>query len=259
MESASFQLYIVSADQHLPSQMVDVEAEWTAIDLKRHLSKVYPGEPPIDSQKLIFAGRILSDNSNLRSIIGQESVSRTVHLVLSPSVANQAKAVMAAQGPSGYSPKEMEKLKQEYLKYLSDYYRSEGGVVSNAPGELIKNLAFVSTSLVDLVFNKVRYLITGRSESDGENEVVNTEIDLDEDFEPGEENVFQRLAGALGFRGNRNAPAPQVDDLGGEDQIDLFDLAYSLFRISILIAICVTYASWQRIALVSVVGLIFYW
>ncbi|KAM7542965.1 hypothetical protein Aperf_G00000019148 [Anoplocephala perfoliata] len=232
MESASFQLYIVSADQRLPSQTVEVEAKWTAIDLKRHLSKVYPGEPPIDSQKLIFAGRILSDNSKLKDVIGREPISRTVHLVLSPSVANQVKAAVAAQGPSCYSPKELEVLKQQYLKYLNDYYRSEGGVVSNAPGI---------------------------NEYDGENEVINMEIDLDEDLGADEESIFQRLAGAFGFRGNRNAPAPQIDDLGGEEQIDLFDLAYAFFRISILIAICVTYASWQRIALVTVVGLIFYW
>ncbi len=97
METTPFQLSIVSADQRLPSQLVNVESEWTAVDLKKHLSKVYPGEPPIDSQKLIFAGRLLSDESKLSTVIGQEAVSRTVHLVLSPAVASQAKEAMDAK------------------------------------------------------------------------------------------------------------------------------------------------------------------
>lgn len=55
------------------------------------------------------------------------------------------------------------------------------------------------------------------------------------------------------------APQEQGNDVGAVEQVDLFDLAYAVFRISILIAVCVTYASWQRIALVTAVGLIFYW
>lgn len=232
MASTNFQLSIVSADQRLPSQTVDVDGEWTTIDLKRHLSKFYPGEPPVDSQKLIFAGRILSDDSNLRNVIGQESISRTVHLVLSPSVANQAKAAVAAQEPSGLTPEQMEQLKQQYLQYLSDYYKNNNDTVSNDQNEY--------------------------EEVDNGDEVVNVEIDLNEDLEV-PENGFQRVARALGIGGGGGAVHQQANDVGAEEQVDLFDLAYAVFRISILIAVCVTYASWQRITLVAFVGLFFYW
>lgn len=140
MANANFQLSIVSADQRLPSQTVDVDAEWTTIDLKRHLSRVYPGEPPVDSQKLIFAGRILTDDSKLRAVIGQEPISKTVHLVLSPSVANQAKAAVAAQELSGFTSEQMEQLNQQYLQYLSDYYKNDNGTVLNDQSKCIKFL-----------------------------------------------------------------------------------------------------------------------
>nr|CDS34340.1 homocysteine responsive endoplasmic [Hymenolepis microstoma] len=232
MASTNFQLSIVSADQRLPSQTVDVDGEWTTIDLKRHLSKFYPGEPPVDSQKLIFAGRILSDDSNLRNVIGQESISRTVHLVLSPSVANQAKAAVAAQEPSGLTPEQMEQLKQQYLQYLSDYYKNSNDTALNDQNE--------------------------NDEFDNGDEVINVEIDLNEGLEV-PENGFQRVARALGIGGGGAAVQQQANDVGAEEQVDLFDLAYAVFRISILIAVCVAYASWQRIALVAFVGLFFYW
>ncbi|VDO04788.1 unnamed protein product [Rodentolepis nana] len=230
MTSTHFQLAVVSADQRLPSQTVDIDGDWTAIDLKRHLSKFYPGEPPVDSQKLIFAGRILSDDSNLRNIIGQESISRTVHLVLSPSVANQAKAAVAAQEPSCLTPEQMEHLKQQYLLYLSDYYKNNNDTISNDQHE--------------------------QEEFSNGDDVINVEIDLNGDLEV-PENGFQRVARALGIGGG--AVHQQANDEGAEEQVDLFDLAYAVFRISILIAVCVTYASWQRIALVAFVGLFFYW
>ncbi|KAM3184004.1 hypothetical protein ACTXT7_009248 [Hymenolepis weldensis] len=226
------ELSIVSADQRLPSQTVDVDAEWTAIDLKRHLSRVYPGKPPVDSQKLIFAGRILTDDSKLRAIIGQEPISKTVHLVLSPSVANQAKAAVAAQDPSGFTPEQMEQLKQQYLQYLIDYHKNDNGIVSNDQNE--------------------------QEEFDNGDEVINVEVDLGEDFQI-PENGFQRVARALGMVDGGGAPQEQGNDVGAAEQVDLFDLAYAVFRISILIAVCFTYASWQRIALVTAVGLIFYW
>ncbi|VDK37978.1 unnamed protein product [Taenia asiatica] len=232
METTRFQLSIVSADQRLPSQIVEIESEWTAIDLKRHLSKVYPGEPPIDSQKLIFAGRILSDDSKLGTVIGQEPISRTVHLVLPPSVANQAKAAMAAQKQSDHSSEDLNKLKEQYLQYLNNYYCTTNSEAST---------------------------LSSDSQTGDENEVINVEIEVADVVEQRGENAFQYLARALGFRPAQEAPEVQNVELGGEDPIDLFDFAYAVFRVSILVAICITYASWQRMALVAAVGFYFYW
>ncbi|VDM16679.1 unnamed protein product [Hydatigera taeniaeformis] len=232
METAHFQLSVVSADQRLPSQIIEIESEWTAIDLKRHLSKVYPGEPPIESQKLIFAGRILSDDSKLRVVIGQEPILRTVHLVLSPSVANKVKAAMAARRADDYPSEDLNKLKEQYLQYLNDYYCTT---------------------------NSEALIPSYDSQTGNGNDVINVEIEVAEGAEQREENAFQHLARALGFRPAQEAPEVQNVELGGEDPIDLFDFAYAVFRVSILVAICITYASWQRMALVIAVGLYAYW
>lgn len=127
METAPFQVSVVAADQRLPSQLVNVESEWTTIDLKKHLSKIYPGEPPVDSQKLIFAGQLLLDESKLRSVIKKEAISSTVHLVLSPNSANQAKAAMQAKQHdlSDLTSEAMDNLHLRYLKYLQEYNQEQ--------------------------------------------------------------------------------------------------------------------------------------
>lgn len=231
MTSTNFQLNIVSADQRLPKQTVDVNSEWTTADLKKHLSEVYPGEPPVDSQKLIFAGRILSDDSVLQNIIGQESISKTVHLVLPPSVANQVKAAVDDQQYSGFTPEQIDTLKKEYLQYLNNYYADGTTPFSNPVNDRM---------------------------SDDE-DIINVEIDINEDVRV-PENGFQRLLRIFGFGGVNDNVADQEQAFGAlEEQVDLFDLAYAVFRISILVTICVAYANWERIVLVAVVGLIFYW
>lgn len=259
METARFHLSVVSADQRLPSQIVEIESEWTAIDLKKHLSKVYPGEPPIDSQKLIFAGRILSDDSKLRTVIGQEPLSRTVHLVLSPSVANQAKAAMAALKPSEHSSEDLSKLKEQYLQYLNSYYCTADSEVPTLPCEFALQVRCRPSLLLWLLITQVASANLDDPETGDENEVINVEIEVAEGVEQRGENAFQHLARALGFRPAQEAPEVQNVELGGEDPIDLFDFAYAVFRVSILVAICVTYASWQRMALVAAVGFYFYW
>lgn len=91
-----------------------------------------------------------------------------------------------------------------------------------------------------------------------DSETLNVEIEIDNEMGPREVNVFQRVAEVFGFGGAQDLPEQQ-DELIGEEQFDLFDFAYAVFRVSILMAICITYASWQRLALVVAVGMFFYW
>ncbi|KAL5107892.1 Serine/threonine-protein phosphatase 6 regulatory subunit 2 [Taenia crassiceps] len=172
------------------------------------------------------------NDSKLRAVIGQEPISRTVHLVLSPSVANQAKAAIAAQKPYNHSSEDLDRLKEQYLQYLNNYYYTTNSEVS---------------------------ALSHDPQTGDENEVINVEIEVADGVEQRGENAFQHLARALGFRPAQEAPEVQNVELGGEDPIDLFDFAYAVFRVSILVAICITYASWQRMALVAAVGFYFYW
>ncbi|VDD77039.1 unnamed protein product [Mesocestoides corti] len=245
METAHFQLSVVSADQRLPSQIVEVESEWTTIDLKKHLSKVYPGEPPIDSQKLIFAGRILSDDSKLRSILGHNSLSSTVHLVLSPSVANQAKAAMTVGKSDDISEEELSELRAQYLQYLAEF---NGNACAQPNGFSFGSQPSVQCNEVNL-----------EEDDDDDDDELNVEIEVEQDVQQQPGNALQRLVGAIGFQAAQEGAFDQDNEMAPGEAFDLFDFAYTVFRLGFMLAICITYASWQRMALVTAVAMYFYW
>ncbi len=96
-------------------------------------------------------------------------------------------------------------------------------------------------------------------QDDDEEEELNIEFEVDQGEAP-PENAIQRIIGALGFQAAAAAAdAAQNAEAGVGEPLDLFDFAYTIFRISFMVAICVSYASWQRIALVAAVAFYFYW
>lgn len=58
----------------------------TVAQIKENLASAYPGSPPVQSQRLIYAGKLLQNNSKLPDIMPNADLSaaHTVHLVVSP-------------------------------------------------------------------------------------------------------------------------------------------------------------------------------
>ncbi|CAG0900892.1 unnamed protein product [Cyprideis torosa] len=65
----SFSLVIKSANRHSDDQTVLARRDWTVWDLKSHLTKCYPTHPPVEEQKLIYAGRLLPNHSHLEEVL----------------------------------------------------------------------------------------------------------------------------------------------------------------------------------------------
>ncbi|KAL2093168.1 hypothetical protein ACEWY4_010480 [Coilia grayii] len=58
-----------------------VDLNWTVMDLKRHLSTVYPSHPSEKDQRLIYSGKLLIDNLHVRDAFRKDDHMPIIHLV----------------------------------------------------------------------------------------------------------------------------------------------------------------------------------
>ncbi|XP_040894921.1 homocysteine-responsive endoplasmic reticulum-resident ubiquitin-like domain member 1 protein [Toxotes jaculatrix] len=94
-------LLIKTPSQNQGDQIVEgVHLNWTVKDLKTHLSTVYPTNPAVSDQRLIYAGKLLPDHLHLKDILRQTDSIPTLHLVC--AFRNPP------QGPLGARPKTKE-------------------------------------------------------------------------------------------------------------------------------------------------------
>ena len=66
--SDSYDLVIKSANPQNQDQSVTAAKHWSVFDLKSFLSTAYPSSPPVDEQKLIYAGRLLTNTTTLKDV-----------------------------------------------------------------------------------------------------------------------------------------------------------------------------------------------
>ncbi|CAH1780331.1 unnamed protein product [Owenia fusiformis] len=79
-------LVVKAPNQKIADQTVECELEWTIRKLKQHLEDVYPSKPKHNQQRLIYSGKLLTDQLVLKDVLRQddtEILSHTVHLVCS--------------------------------------------------------------------------------------------------------------------------------------------------------------------------------
>jgi len=78
-------LVIKAPNQKIADQRVEADLDWTIRKLKNHLSTVYPSQPKEHQQKIIYSGKLLQDEMQLKDILRQIENERihTVHLVCS--------------------------------------------------------------------------------------------------------------------------------------------------------------------------------
>lgn len=80
----SIDLLIKTSDQQCPDCNIKCNLDWTIYDLKDHLSVFYPDDLKKDDQKLIYGGKILTDDTVLSSIFNTNNdfnYSNVLHLV----------------------------------------------------------------------------------------------------------------------------------------------------------------------------------
>ncbi|XP_029378663.1 homocysteine-responsive endoplasmic reticulum-resident ubiquitin-like domain member 1 protein [Echeneis naucrates] len=75
-------LLIKTPNQNQEDLLVeDIQPNWTVEDLKTRLSAVFPSKPAVNDQRLIYAGKLLSDHQHIKDIFKQTDPTPTVHLV----------------------------------------------------------------------------------------------------------------------------------------------------------------------------------
>ncbi|RWS01892.1 homocysteine-responsive endoplasmic reticulum-resident ubiquitin-like domain member 2 protein isoform X2 [Dinothrombium tinctorium] len=85
MENNEIKLIVKAPNQKFDDQTVNCNLDWSVLQLKEHLSKVYPLKPRVEDQRLIYSGHMLKNEQTLRNILEPkiDDITFTVHLVCS--------------------------------------------------------------------------------------------------------------------------------------------------------------------------------
>lgn len=86
MDTLPVTLIVKAPNQQFEDQTIKCEPTWSIRKLKGYLSEVYPCNPTLEEQKLIYSGQLLNDAHILKDVLrkyeGQDT--HTVHLVYTP-------------------------------------------------------------------------------------------------------------------------------------------------------------------------------
>ncbi|XP_033117552.1 homocysteine-responsive endoplasmic reticulum-resident ubiquitin-like domain member 2 protein [Anneissia japonica] len=81
-EGAQITVVVRAPDQTSSDFVMECSELWTVKNMKAYISKSYPSKPDEKHQKIIYSGKLLSDNTVLKDIFRvQEDKRHTVHLV----------------------------------------------------------------------------------------------------------------------------------------------------------------------------------
>lgn len=86
-------LVVKAPNQKIGDLTVECALDWTVKQLKQHLSSVYPSKPAEKQQRIIYSGRLLQDDVQLKDVLRQyepDQQTHTVHLVCSPSTTDSS-------------------------------------------------------------------------------------------------------------------------------------------------------------------------
>lgn len=72
---------IRTPDQRVSDLEVTCQPKWTVANLKQHLSLQYPGNPAEDKQRLILAGKLLQDKTQLEELFKSYEYRPIIHFV----------------------------------------------------------------------------------------------------------------------------------------------------------------------------------
>ncbi|XP_059468347.1 homocysteine-responsive endoplasmic reticulum-resident ubiquitin-like domain member 2 protein isoform X2 [Neocloeon triangulifer] len=75
----AIKLIVKAPNQQIEDQTIDCDSAWSVLQLKSHLSQVYPTHPAISEQKLIYYGQLLLDTLTLKDVLRDLSKGQRVH------------------------------------------------------------------------------------------------------------------------------------------------------------------------------------
>ncbi|KAB5574863.1 hypothetical protein PHYPO_G00214030 [Pangasianodon hypophthalmus] len=81
-EKETISVVIKTPNQLHSDQTIEgVNINWTVKDLKTHLASFYPSKPAEKDQRLIYSGKLLTDNLHIRDVFRKADAVPTLHLV----------------------------------------------------------------------------------------------------------------------------------------------------------------------------------
>ncbi|KAJ3542874.1 hypothetical protein NM688_g5926 [Phlebia brevispora] len=75
----------VELPTHFYSFRIQVLPEWTIQNVKEEIKRVCPGSPKVDGQRVIWRGRLLRDEEQVKDVWKSADDARTIHLSVHPS------------------------------------------------------------------------------------------------------------------------------------------------------------------------------
>uniref|UniRef100_A0A1I8IGG7 Ubiquitin-like domain-containing protein n=1 Tax=Macrostomum lignano TaxID=282301 RepID=A0A1I8IGG7_9PLAT len=114
---------------------ISCQTNWRVSELKQHLSQVYPGRPAADTQRIVYAGRLLGNEEPLGQALGQsQAPARVVHLVLPggacSSPARSISAPAMSMGAGGIREWFHIAVRCALMSLIIFYYSSAGKAIS---------------------------------------------------------------------------------------------------------------------------------
>ncbi|XP_055847901.1 homocysteine-responsive endoplasmic reticulum-resident ubiquitin-like domain member 2 protein [Episyrphus balteatus] len=136
-------LIVKSANQQFDDLIVHSEPSWNIRKLKLHLSQVYPSNPTVPEQKLIYSGQLLSDELILKDILRSykdvETENHIFHLVYTPKI-SATKPKLPESQPLLSNNKQQEQKPDKPITPVIP------GSISSADGLRHRNVASSSTT-----------------------------------------------------------------------------------------------------------------
>nr|VZI28246.1 unnamed protein product [Spirometra erinaceieuropaei] len=196
---------------------------------QRTVTLVYPGRPPVESQRLIFAGRLISDNDDLNAVFGPNPISRTLHLVATISSAQEAVPGLKTNNKETSPHSDaMSDLRQQYMRYLQQYYQN--AAQSNPNGQSTWQLEYMRH------ISQISAATPAQSVTNSSNPTTpepDTPVEDQQQVRP--RNILQRWARYLGQPDSAEVEGDGLNGQGvaadGADEgFDVVEFAYTLFR-----------------------------
>jgi len=228
---------------------------WTVKELKLNITNVYPGKPTVESQKIIYAGKLLKDDQILKDLFEYDS-SNIVHFICQSSVNAASKDVKTDNSKMEITPEKYPELYKEYQMYINNFYSSASqsfAAMSQYQQMMWINQVYMHSYAAYCAQFNVKS-DTSATIGSGNSDVVQQSINTDMPAQNQENapNNERRLDGAP-ENGMQNMMAAAFGGLMGDgaeeenegeaEPRDMLHYFYMLVRFGLLLLICYYYSS----------------
>jgi len=250
---------------------LEVALDTSVIQIKDIITTRYPGNPPSSDQKLLYAGKLLSDDETLKDFLrfDAECTVYSLHLACSNPVPNtKTNDLRTSHEPKGnlasvevnhnLGQTTLEDLGWQWQQMMMGIYGmnvSDGGYGSLGPTEL-QQIALVQQMYSQYLSEYMHNSIVENQPSTG-NPPLPQQMDIQGPARDGDD--VQRLNQGQVMNAGGGGPIDEQQDLGlpGGNH-DMLDWLYVMSRVVVLASIVYFYSNLTRFMIVAgVVGLLY--